>query len=185
MTLLNVLRHLAPRQSLHCGTDQSRDVVRRGVLRERLEARAPDDMETRESFLARLRRTVDWLNRNRVAGSTQLCTNLKTRAHELKEALHYVVDEKNQQADLTENGRNLINPDDPDGFVIPDLATIYVEIDRESGASDDEKNSLAYSVYSEQRKKKPVLPTQVSVPKAKKKSQAKRANSSNESSENY
>ena len=85
MTLLNVLRHLAPRQSLHCGTDQSRDVVRRGVLRERLEARAPDDMETRESFLARLRRTVDWLNRNRVEGSTQLCTNLKTRAHELKE----------------------------------------------------------------------------------------------------
>ena len=63
----------------------------------------------------------------------------KERAHELKEALHYVVDEKNQQADLTENGRNLINPDDPDGFVIPDLATIYVEIDRESGASDDEK----------------------------------------------
>ena len=55
------------------------------VLRERLEARAPDDMETRESFLARLRRTVDWLNRNRVEGSTQLCTNLKTRAHELKE----------------------------------------------------------------------------------------------------
>ena len=55
------------------------------VLRERLEARAPDDMETRESFLARLRRTVDWLNRNRVERSTQLCTNLKTRAHELKE----------------------------------------------------------------------------------------------------
>ena len=59
MALLNVLRHLAPRQSLHCGPDQSRD--------------------------ARLRRTVDWLNRNRLEASTQLCTNLKTRAHELKE----------------------------------------------------------------------------------------------------
>ena len=63
----------------------------------------------------------------------------KVRAHELKEDLYYVVDEKNQQADLTEKGRTLISPDDPDGFVIPDLATIYVEIDREEGASDDDK----------------------------------------------
>jgi len=62
---------------------------------------------------------------------------------------------------------------------------LFEKVELELGASDDEKNSLAYSVYSEQRKKKPVLPTQVSVPKAKKKSQAKRANSSNESSENY
>ena len=51
----------------------------------------------------------------------------KVRAHELKEDLHYVIDEKNQQADLTENGRSLISPDDPNGFVIPDLATISVE----------------------------------------------------------
>ena len=63
----------------------------------------------------------------------------KVRAHELKEDLHYVIDEKNQQADLTENGRSLISPDDPNGFVIPDLATIYVEIDRDVKASDDEK----------------------------------------------
>ena len=55
------------------------------VLRERLEERAPEDMETRDSFLARLRRTVDWLNRNRREGATQLCTNLKTRAHDVKE----------------------------------------------------------------------------------------------------
>ena len=63
----------------------------------------------------------------------------KERAHELKEELYYVVDEKNQQADLTEKGRTLISPNDPDGFVIPDLATLYVEIDREGGASDDDK----------------------------------------------
>ena len=31
----------------------------------------------------------------------------KVRAHELKEDLHYVIDEKNQQADLTEIGRSL------------------------------------------------------------------------------
>ncbi|MDA8775453.1 hypothetical protein N9N13_06960, partial [Opitutales bacterium] len=63
----------------------------------------------------------------------------KERAHKLKEDLHYVIDEKNQQADLTEIGRSLISPKDPDGFVIPDLATTYVEIDREPAASDEEK----------------------------------------------
>lgn len=63
----------------------------------------------------------------------------KERAHSLKEELFYVIDEKNQQSDLTEKGRNLINPTDPDGFVIPDLATLYVEIDRDPNADDDEK----------------------------------------------
>ncbi len=63
----------------------------------------------------------------------------KERAHSLKEALHYVIDEKNQQADLTEKGRELISPGDPQGFVIPDLATLYVEIDRRADRSDEEK----------------------------------------------
>ena len=65
----------------------------------------------------------------------------KERAHSLKETLHYVIDEKNQQADLTEKGRELISPGDPEGFVIPDLATLYVEIDRKSDRSDEEKRS--------------------------------------------
>ena len=63
----------------------------------------------------------------------------KERAHKLKEELHYVIDEKNQQADLTEIGRSLISPKDPDGFVIPDLASMYVEIDRDSSVDDNEK----------------------------------------------
>jgi len=63
----------------------------------------------------------------------------KVRAHDLKEDLHYVIDEKNQQADLTEKGRQLISPDDPEGFVIPDLASVYVEIERDTSSSDDEK----------------------------------------------
>ena len=63
----------------------------------------------------------------------------KERAYNLKEDLHFVIDEKNQQADLTEKGRALISPNDPEGFVIPDLATLYVEIDRKSEISEDDK----------------------------------------------
>ncbi|MDG1137952.1 MAG: preprotein translocase subunit SecA [Opitutales bacterium] len=63
----------------------------------------------------------------------------KERAYELKEDLHFVIDEKNQQADLTEKGRTLVSPNDPEGFVIPDLATMYVEIDRKADLSEDDK----------------------------------------------
>ena len=63
----------------------------------------------------------------------------KERAYNLKEDLHFVIDEKNQQADLTEKGRTLISPNDPEGFVIPDLATLYVEIDRKTEISEDDK----------------------------------------------
>ena len=63
----------------------------------------------------------------------------KERAYNLKEDLHFVIDEKNQQADLTEKGRTLISPNDPEGFVIPDLATLYVEIDRNDKISEDDK----------------------------------------------
>ena len=63
----------------------------------------------------------------------------KERAYNLKEDLQFVIDEKNQQADLTEKGRTLISPNDPEGFVIPDLATLYVEIDRKSEISEDDK----------------------------------------------
>jgi preprotein translocase subunit SecA len=73
----------------------------------------------------------------------------KDRAHKLKEELHYVIDEKNQQADLTEIGRSLISPKDPDGFVIPDLASLYVEIDRDTSAGDDEKRERKEAAENE------------------------------------
>ncbi len=47
----------------------------------------------------------------------------------IKEELFFTVDEKAHEADLMENGRNYLSPDDPDAFVLPDLATAYGEID--------------------------------------------------------
>ncbi len=55
----------------------------------------------------------------------------KRRAYELKENLYYSIDEKNHQADLTEKGRNTLRPDDSDAFVIPDLPTLFMEIEKE------------------------------------------------------
>jgi len=63
----------------------------------------------------------------------------KNERYALKEELFYVIDEKQQQADLTENGRNLMSPDDPDAFMMPDLPTQFIEIDKQEELSADEK----------------------------------------------
>jgi preprotein translocase subunit SecA len=46
----------------------------------------------------------------------------KEELYRYKEELYFVIDEKNHQADLTEPGRKHLRPDNPDAFVLPDLA---------------------------------------------------------------
>ncbi|MBO6103386.1 MAG: preprotein translocase subunit SecA [Opitutales bacterium] len=56
-----------------------------------------------------------------------------------KEQLYFVIDEKQHQSDLTESGRNAVSPDNPDAFVLPDLATIYVDIDSRKDLTPQQK----------------------------------------------
>ncbi len=46
-----------------------------------------------------------------------------------KEELLFAIDEKSHEADLTEKGRNVVSPKDPEAFVLPDLTTLLHEID--------------------------------------------------------
>ena len=55
-----------------------------------------------------------------------------------KEELLFAMDEKTHDADLTEKGRNFINPQDPNAFVLPDLATSLHEVDA-GGETDARK----------------------------------------------
>jgi preprotein translocase subunit SecA len=55
----------------------------------------------------------------------------KKQRYSLKEELFYVIDEKQQQADLTEKGRVLMSPNDPDAFMLPDLPTQFIEIEKQ------------------------------------------------------
>lgn len=59
-----------------------------------------------------------------------------------KEQLFYAIDEKTHDADLTEKGRNFLSPNDPDAFVLPDLATAFTEIDT-APEQDPHKRLLA------------------------------------------
>ena len=58
---------------------------------------------------------------------------------EMKEQLCFAIDERGHEADLTEKGRRMLSPDNPDGFVIPDLGTLYHEVDSNPALSDTEK----------------------------------------------
>jgi preprotein translocase subunit SecA len=57
-----------------------------------------------------------------------------------KEELFYAMDEKTHEADLTEKGRALLRPDDPDAFVLPDMTTRFHEID--TGVETDPRKRM-------------------------------------------
>ncbi len=53
----------------------------------------------------------------------------KKELYAQKEELFFAIEEKSHEADLTEKGRAYISPKDPDAFVLPDLPTLYHQID--------------------------------------------------------
>jgi preprotein translocase subunit SecA len=57
----------------------------------------------------------------------------------LKEEMFFSVDERQHDADLTEQGRNFLNPDDPDAFVLPDLLTEFADIETNAALSPEQK----------------------------------------------
>jgi preprotein translocase subunit SecA len=57
----------------------------------------------------------------------------------LKEELLFTIDERQHDADLGQQGRDFLNPDDPDAFVLPDLLTEFADIDSDRTLSDAEK----------------------------------------------
>ncbi len=63
----------------------------------------------------------------------------KVERFKYKEELYFVIDEKQHSSDLTERGRNAVHPENPDAFVLPDLPTIFMEIDSDTALSVQEK----------------------------------------------
>lgn len=89
-----------------------------------------------------LLRMMEDHDRRRVIDKTELSFHGDTRKEEyfaLKEELFFVMDERAHEADLSEQGRAYMNPDDPDAFVLPDLITQFAEIDNKPGLTDAQK----------------------------------------------
>ena len=65
----------------------------------------------------------------------------KDELYKLKEELFFVIDERQHQADLTEIGRNKLRPDNPDAFVLPDLATEFSDLDKEHSLTPEQREA--------------------------------------------
>ncbi|RYD40212.1 MAG: preprotein translocase subunit SecA, partial [Verrucomicrobiaceae bacterium] len=63
----------------------------------------------------------------------------KKELFELKEELYFVIDEKGHDSDLMEMGRQFLSPGDPESFTLPDLGTLYADIDTNRSLNEEQK----------------------------------------------
>jgi preprotein translocase subunit SecA len=63
----------------------------------------------------------------------------KTELFALKEELYFIIDEKGHDSDLMEMGREFLSPGDPESFTLPDLGTLYADIDTNRDLTDEQK----------------------------------------------
>ena len=75
---------------------------------------------------------------------------MKTQLYALKEELFFSIDERGHQADLTEKGRTFLRPDNPDAFMMPDVATRYMEIDRDESLSPADREAAKHKMQQQQ-----------------------------------
>jgi preprotein translocase subunit SecA len=90
-----------------------------------------------------LLRMMEDPEKRRAIDKAELSFYADTRKEELfalKEELFFTIDEKSNESDLSEQGRDFLNPDDPNSFVLPDLISEFTEIDLNPALSQDEKD---------------------------------------------
>ncbi|MDF9833595.1 preprotein translocase subunit SecA [Ereboglobus sp. PH5-5] len=79
----------------------------------------------------------------------------KSQLYALKEELYYSIDERQHQADLSLKGRNHLRPDNPDAFVLPDLATQFALLEKDEQYTPEQREDIKrkaeaeYAVISE------------------------------------
>jgi preprotein translocase subunit SecA len=106
--------------------------------------------------LLRIMETPEW---RKLLDKTETDMNSdfnKVELYRLKEELLYVIDERQHQADLTEIGRTKLRPDNPDAFMLPDLATEFSDLEKDTSLTPEQreetkrKSQDRYSEISEE-----------------------------------
>jgi preprotein translocase subunit SecA len=69
------------------------------------------------------------------------------RLQDIDEALYFAVDEKNHTIDLTEQGRDLLSPDEQALFILPDISQIVGDIRKEADLDADQKREKEEDAY--------------------------------------
>ncbi len=71
---------------------------------------------------------------------TELNSDLqKEELYRIKEQLYFSIDERQHQADLSEMGRSKLRPDSRDAFVLPDLATEFSDLEKDTAFTPEQR----------------------------------------------
>ena len=82
------------------------------------------------------------------------------RLHELEEQLYFAMDEKGHNVHLTDQGLDILSPNDPEAFVVPDLSEIIHQVEEDPDLSIDEKRDRRAQLereYAEKNEKMHVV----------------------------
>ena len=75
------------------------------------------------------------------------------KLHEIDDELFFAIDEKAHTIDMTEKGRDALSPNDPEMFVLPDLAEMLHDIEMDETLGPDEKIARRSAVQNEYAEK--------------------------------
>ncbi len=96
----------------------------------------------KNKLLLRLMETSEWRKMLDKIEAEMSSDFNKEEFYRLKEELLFIIDERQQQADLSEIGRKHLRPDNPDAFVMPDLATEFSELDKNTTLTPEQKEEI-------------------------------------------
>ena len=88
----------------------------------------------------------------KLAQETESIYTRDKKMHEVDSDLYFAIEEKSHVMDITEKGRNILSPDNPDTFIIPDLGELLLEVEERNGLSDKEveiEKEKAHQLHAE------------------------------------
>ena len=89
--------------------------------------------------------------------STESYYMKEKRLHEIDDMLFYAIDEKSHTIVISDEGRKIMNPEDPEYFVIPDIGEEFVRIDEDTTLSDEEKQKAKAEVQKNHGQKSEMI----------------------------
>ncbi len=96
------------------------------------------------------------------SGTKQLAHGIESeymrdkRMHEVDEDLFFSIEEKSHIIDITDKGRKVLAPDNPETFIIPDIAELMHDIDEKTDLTDTERlqeKEKAHQLHAERSSK--------------------------------
>ncbi len=87
---------------------------------------------------------------------TELDVLRDKRMHELDEDLYFAIDEKANNVDLLEKGREFLSPADPTQFVVPDISLEIEEVEKREGLTPEqvyEEKENVYRAYAQKNER--------------------------------